>query len=182
MKKEHLKIVTIKISDLTPYERNAKLHPREQIEQIKESIKENGFNDPIAVWGEKNIIVEGHGRLIACKELGYKTVDCIRLDHLTDEQRRAYTLIHNKLTLNSGFDDELLSLELEELNGLGIDVIGFDLEDIEIDDDEPKEREDLSENVKEVYEVVVECADEMEQEEVYTRLVGEGLQCRVLTL
>lgn len=149
MKTEQLKIVTLNIDDLTPNERNAKLHPREQIEQIKESIKENGFNDPVAVWGDKNIVVEGHGRLIACKELGFTTIDCIRLDHLTDEQRRAYTLTHNKLTMNSGFDNELLELETEELAELGVDVIGFELEttdsDIDIDgffeDAEPKEKE-----------------------------------------
>lgn len=150
MENKHLKIVTLSIDELTPYKNNAKLHPREQIEQIKESITENGFNDPIAVWGENNIIVEGHGRLIACKELGFTEVDCIRLDHLTEEQRRAYTLSHNKLTMNSGFDSELLDLEVEELQDLGVDVIGFSFNDeaqeIDIDgffeDAEPKEEKE----------------------------------------
>lgn len=150
MNNKHLKIVSIKIDELTPYKNNAKLHPREQIEQIKESITENGFNDPIAVWGENNIIVEGHGRLIACKELGFTEVDCIRLDHLTEKQRRAYTLTHNKLTMNSGFDSELLDLEIEELQDLGVDVIGFSFNDeaqeIDIDgffeDAEPKEEKE----------------------------------------
>ena len=144
----NLKIVKIKINELKPYERNAKQHPQEQIEQIKQSITENGFNDPIAVWGEENIIVEGHGRLIACQELGYKEVECIRLDHLTDEQRRAYTLTHNKLTMNSGFDEELLNIEQEELAELGVEVIGFEYdesEEIDLDgfftDAEPKEKE-----------------------------------------
>ncbi len=182
MKTEQLKIVTLNIDELTPNERNAKLHPREQIEQIKESIKANGFNDPVAVWGDKNIIVEGHGRLIACKELGFKTIDCIRLDHLTDEQRRAYTLSHNKLTMNSGFDDELLELEIEELAELGVDVIGFELDEIAEPEQQAKERDDLSEKVNAVFEVVVECEDEEQQEEIYNRLTEEGLQCRVLTL
>lgn len=148
MKQPELEIVTLDIGELTPYKNNAKLHPREQIEQIKESIKASGFNDPVAVWGDDNIIVEGHGRYIALQELGVDKVPCIRLDHLTDEQRRAYTLAHNKLTMNSGFDNVLLTLELEELKGFELDVIGFEdtnTEEIDIDsffeDAEPKEKE-----------------------------------------
>lgn len=149
MKQTELKIVMLDICELTPYKNNAKLHPREQIEQIKESILANGFNDPVAVWGINNIIVEGHGRYIALQELGYEQVPCIRLDHMTDEQRRAYTLTHNKTTMNSGFDNVLLTLELEELQELEVDIIGFDnFEDeanIDIDsffeDAEPKEKE-----------------------------------------
>lgn len=126
MKQPELKIITLNIDELTPYKNNAKLHPTEQIEQIKESIIENGFNDPIAIWGDNNIIVEGHGRYIALQELGIDKVPCIRLDHLTEEQRRAYTLTHNKLTMNSGFNEELLDLELDELQEIGVDVIGFE--------------------------------------------------------
>jgi ParB-like chromosome segregation protein Spo0J len=178
--KKHLEIVVLGVDELTPSERNAKLHPREQIEEIKQSVIDNGFNDPIAVWGENNLIVEGHGRWIACKELGFKEVECIRLDHLTEEQRRAYTLTHNKLTMNSGFDEELLELELEELQEIGVDVIGFELDE-ETPEEKP-EREDLSEKVKAVFEVIVECEDEFQQEEIYNRLTEEGLTCRVLTL
>lgn len=181
MKNQPLKIVTLGIDELTPYKNNAKTHPREQIEQIKQSIEENGFCDPVAVWGENNIVVEGHGRLIACRELGFEKIDCIRLDHLTDGQRRAYTLTHNKLTMNSDFDNELLALELGDLQELEIDVIGFD--EIETQDEAgTTERDDLSEKVAEVFEVVVECADEMQQEEIFNRLSEEGLTCRVLTL
>lgn len=131
----HLKIEYLKIEDITPYKNNAKIHTAEQIKQIKNSIKEFGMNDPIGIWGEKNIIVEGHGRLIACKELGYKEVPVIRLDELTDEQRKAYTLAHNKLTMNTDFDLDLLNLELEDLNFTDIDMsdFGFDL-DFEKDD------------------------------------------------
>ena len=103
MNEMKLKIVYLPTESLTPYEGNAKLHTEEQIDQIVRSIEEFGMNDPIGIWGEKNLIIEGHGRLEACKKLKMKQVPCIRLDDLTDEQRRAYTLVHNKLTLNSGF-------------------------------------------------------------------------------
>ena len=84
-----MKIEKINISEITEYENNAKLHPREQIEQIKKSIKEFGNNDPIAV-DENNVIIEGHGRFVALKELGYDEVEIIRLSHMTDEQKKAY--------------------------------------------------------------------------------------------
>lgn len=120
-----LKIERVPIDSIQVYAKNAKLHPAEQIEQIKKSIQDFGNNDPIAVWGKDSTIVEGHGRYIALKELGYEEVDIIRLDHLSDEQRRAYALVHNKLTMNSPFDFELLQ---EEIGSIDIDLsdFGFD--------------------------------------------------------
>lgn len=135
-----MQIETINISDLTPYENNAKLHPDEQIEQIKASIEMYGNNDPIAVWGDDNIIVEGHGRYMALKELGATTAEIIRLDHLTDEQRREYTLVHNKLTMNSDFDFDTLINELEDLDFDGVDF-GFDMDIDEADEAEIAEDE-----------------------------------------
>ena len=126
-----MEIIRLKIEDLKPYEKNAKQHPQEQIEQIKKSIEQFGMNDPIAVWGEKNIIVEGHGRLEALKQLGVTEVPCIRLDHLTDEERKAYTLAHNKLTMNSDFDLDILNDELDEI--FNIDMADFGFENVEID-------------------------------------------------
>lgn len=131
MKDMELKIEYMALDQLTPYENNAKIHTPEQIEQIKASIRDLGMNDPIAVSGADNIIVEGHGRLIACRELGMETVPVIRLDHLNDEQRKAYTLIHNKLTMNTDFDLEKLNAELQVIN-LDMAEYGF------IDIDEPE--------------------------------------------
>lgn len=131
-----MEIVNIKINKLRPYEKNAKTHPKENIEAIKKSIEKYGFADPIGVWGKQNIIVEGHGRYLACKELGIDEVPCIRLDHLTDEERREYTLMHNKTTMMSDFDFDLLGEELAEL-----DLSDFDLDwgiikepEVDIDD------------------------------------------------
>lgn len=124
---QSLKIEYIPIEDIKPYENNAKLHPQEQIQQIKNSILEFGFDDPIAVWKD-NVIIEGHGRLIAAQELGYKEIPVIRLDNLTDEQRRAYTLVHNKLTMNSGFDIEMLNIELGGIDRIDMSDFGFEFE------------------------------------------------------
>jgi hypothetical protein len=125
-----LKVVTVRTDELVPYAGNAKLHPHEQIDQIAQSIKEFGNNDPIAVWhneqGELEI-VEGHGRLLALNKLGIKEAPVIFLDHLSDNQRRAYTHIHNQLTMNTGFDAEILKEELGRLDGFDMGVYGFDV-------------------------------------------------------
>lgn len=133
----NLKIEYLDINELKPYKNNAKLHPQEQIEQIKNSIKKFGMDDPIGIW-KNNEIIEGHGRWIACKELGYKEVPVIRLDHLTDEERKAYTLAHNKLTMNSGFDLDILNTELENID-IDMSDFGFDLDfddDLDIEENE----------------------------------------------
>ena len=121
---DKLKIEYVPIDSIKPYKNNAKLHPDEQVEQICNSIRETGFNDPIGVWHDE--IVEGHGRLLAAEKLGMKEVPIIRLDDLTDEQRRAYMLAHNKLTMNSGFDIELLDMELAEIETIDMTLLGFD--------------------------------------------------------
>ena len=141
---EHLKIEYLPISTLKPYEKNAKEHPQEQIDQIIASIEQFGMNDPIGIWGEERLIVEGHGRLLALQQMGETEAPTIRLDHMTDEQRRAYTLAHNKTTMNSGFNIELLN---EELDSLSIDMeeFGFTMEEIGEDEFEPINDEELPE-------------------------------------
>ena len=123
---ERLKVEYLNIDELKPYKNNAKIHTAEQIEQIKNSIQKFGMNDPIAI-GKDNLIVEGHGRLIACKELNITEVPIIRLDHLTDEERKAYTLAHNKLTMNSYFDIDILNDELDNILNIDMSDFGFDL-------------------------------------------------------
>lgn len=123
---DKLKIEYVDINSIKPYKNNAKLHPKEQIEQIKKSIEQFGMDDPIGIW--KDEIVEGHGRLIACKELGYTEVPIIRLDHLSDEERKAYTLAHNKLTMNSDFDIDILNDELDDILNIDMSDFGFDLD------------------------------------------------------
>lgn len=122
-----MEIIKIDINTIKPYKNNAKMHPKEQIEQIKKSIKEFGNNDPIAI-DENNVIIEGHGRYEALKELGYKEAECIRLSHLSEEQKKAYILVHNKLTMNSDFDYSILESELNEIVNIDMQNYGF-LED-----------------------------------------------------
>lgn len=110
-----LKIEYISKEQLKPYAKNAKIHTPEQIQQIKNSIQQFGFNDPIALWHD-NEVVEGHGRLLAVMEMDdIEKVPVIRLDELTDEQRRAYMIAHNKLTMNTDFDSDILGEEIKEM-------------------------------------------------------------------
>jgi site-specific DNA-methyltransferase (adenine-specific) len=111
-----LKIEYLKIDDLTPYEKNTRKHQKKDVDNIARSIKKYGMNDAVGIWGEKNIIVEGHGRVMACKQLGIESVPCVRLDHLTDEQRREYAIAHNATAELSAWDLDNIVEELKELD------------------------------------------------------------------
>lgn len=124
-----LEIIYLPVDALTPYTKNARKHTPADIETIKQSILAFGFKDPIGIWGEHNIIVEGHGRLIAAKELGFTEVPCIRLDDLTDEQRRAYALAHNKTAEMSEWNFDILGEELAELTAFDVDMAAFGFDD-----------------------------------------------------
>lgn len=119
-----MRVETLPLSALVPYSGNAKIHTPEQVAQIAESIRQFGNNDPIAI-DENNVIIEGHGRLLALQQLGYKEAEVIRLTHLTDEQKRAYILAHNQLTLNTGFDLDALKIELEQIETIDMADFGF---------------------------------------------------------
>jgi len=111
---------------LTPYAKNARIHSEQQISQIAGSIAEFGFVNPILV-GDDQVIVAGHGRLMAAQQLGLSEVPVIVLKHLTETQRRALVIADNAIASNSGWNEELLHLELADLNDLGfdLDLIGF---------------------------------------------------------
>lgn len=115
------------VSELIPYVRNARTHSEAQVAQIAASIREFGFLSPILV-AEDNTILAGHGRLAAALKLGLKKVPCVKENHLTETQKRAYIIADNKLSLNAGWDNELLAVELSELEGadFNVDLLGFD--------------------------------------------------------
>lgn len=171
-----LKIEYVKPSALKEYKNNAREHHDNDVNAIAASIKEFGFNDPIGVWHDE--IVEGHGRLLAAIQLKLKKVPIIRLDDLTDEQRKAYALAHNKTAELSNWNFDILDSELQALSDFDMSQFGFNADAVE----EPKERKDKSGDIGEQWQVIVDCADETEQEEIFNRLMGEGLHCRALTL
>lgn len=150
-----MQIIKIKMADIVPYENNVKLHPKEQIEQIKKSIVDFGNNDPIAV-DENNVIIEGHGRFEALKELGYEETECIVLTGLTEDQKNAYRLVHNKLTMNSDFD--MKGLE-EELNKINMDLTAFDFDPFNMDEEEKEIIEDEAPEVDEEHEPITKMGD-----------------------
>ena len=139
-----LEVVEIPTDELLEYPNNAKLHPHEQVDQIVSSIERFGFNSPILAWhndqGEPEIIA-GHGRLLAARKLGLETLPVVFLDHLDDEQRRAYILVDNQLTMNSGFDEDILAQELDGILDIDMEDFGFDVAAYEaIEEDEIEEQ------------------------------------------
>ena len=117
----------VNIDRLVPYARNARTHSKEQILQLRASLREFGFVNPVIVDKDLNIIA-GHGRVLAAKEEGIAEVPCVFAEHLTEAQKKAYIIADNRLALNAGWDAEMLSVELSELQGVDFDVslLGFD--------------------------------------------------------
>ncbi len=149
-----LKIEYVAVDKLTPYEKNTRRHEEKDIENIAKSIEKYGMNDAIGIWGKGNVIVEGHGRWLACKMLGLEYVPCVRLDHLTDKERKEYAIAHNATAELSGWDFEILSDE----------IMSLDLEDFDFDfglefDTEKDENEKFAEKMKH--------AEEMEEDDEY---------------
>lgn len=128
-----MKIKQTPLTKIKPYAQNAKEHPQSQIDKIINSIKEFGFNDPIAI-DEEGIIIEGHGRLLAAEQLNMKEVPTITLSHLNEQQKRAYIIAHNKLTLNTGFDMDVLLKELTNLYENGFDLLLTGFDELELDE------------------------------------------------
>ena len=129
-----LNIEYLPVESLKPYEKNARKHQAKDVEAIVASIREFGFADPIGIWGD-GLIVEGHGRLLAARKLGMAEVPCIRLDHLNDEQRRAYALAHNKTAELSEWDLPVLDEELAGITDIDMTAFGFDPIDAEVHED-----------------------------------------------
>ena len=129
---DNLHVEALPVDSLIPYVNNARTHSEAQIGQVAASIQEFGWTNPILI-DDANSVIAGHGRVLAAQKLGMDKVPCIRLSHLSEAQRKAYVIADNKLALNAGWDDDLLSVELEALKELDfdLDLIGFD--DAELD-------------------------------------------------
>jgi ParB-like chromosome segregation protein Spo0J len=126
------KIEMLKTEDLVPYARNSRTHSDEQVAQIAASIKEFGFTNPVLV-DDKNGIIAGHGRVTAAYKLGITEVPCVRLSHLSETQKRAYVIADNQLATKSGWNYDMLSVEIDELNDAkyNISLVGFTPEELE---------------------------------------------------
>ena len=144
-----MKITQKKVDSLIPYINNSRTHSDEQVAQIAASIKEFGWTNPILVDGD-NSIIAGHGRLLAARKLGYKEVPTIELADLTETQKKAYIIADNKLALNAGWDNEILSIELGSLQNANFDIelLGFDA--IELSDLFDEQIKELKSNTEEI--------------------------------
>ena len=140
-----------RLDELTPYARNARTHSKKQLRQIADSIDRFGFTNPILI-DASNTILAGHGRVEAARLLGLAEVPCIRVEHMSAEEKRAYVLADNKLALNAGWDEEILAEELKELLAVDLDfdigLTGFTVAEIDslVDGLEPEEPGDPEED------------------------------------
>jgi len=127
-----VKITQKKVTELIPYVKNSRTHSDEQVAQIAASIKEFGWTNPILVDGSNGIIA-GHGRLMAARKLGYTEVPTIELADLTETQKKAYIIADNRLALNAGWDNEMLTIELNDLlaDGFALEILGFDPKELD---------------------------------------------------
>lgn len=171
------------VSELVPYANNSRTHSPQQVDQIAASINEWGWTVPVLV-DEKGMLIAGHGRIMAAQKLGIEKVPTMTAEGWTETQKKAYVIADNKLALNADWNMELLSVELQELQELDFDIqlTGFDISELEdfIDDEEAVKLNE--EEYVEVFNVVVECRDETEQESIYNEMIERGLKCQVQSL
>ena len=175
---ENIKVTYRKIRELKPYKKNAKKHPREQVERIANSIKEFGFTQPVII-DKNNCVVAGHGRILGAKKAGLKEVPTICLDDLTEEQIRAYRLADNKLN-ESDWDFSLLDEEIQELLKQDIDMslFGFDV-DLTDEELELEMEREVKFRTKEKHLVIVPCKSEKETKQVQKEIERLGYKCDV---
>ena len=179
-----MQVEQLKVGDLIPYVNNSRTHSDEQVMQVASSIKEFGFTNPILIDDDGGIIA-GHGRLMAAKNLDIDEVPCIRLGYLSEAQRKAYVIADNKLALNSGWDNDLLKIELMQLDSIDFDLnlTGFDLSELANIFDPVTEEIELKEQAySETFNIIIECDDEQNQESIYNELQEKGYKCQVQSL
>jgi len=178
-----MQIEQIDIEQLIPYAMNARTHSDAQVAQIAGSIKEFGFNNPVLI-DKDNVLIAGHGRVMAGRKLGLKQVPAIRLGHLTENQKKAYIIADNKIAMNSGWDYELLSSEVEMLSNedFNLDLLGFEVNELNT-------ILGIEEEIKEVKEVsddgnrnllLIEFDNEIELENLFQEMQERGFNCKIM--
>ena len=163
-------VVLIDTNLLIPYINNARTHPDEQVTQIASSIKEFGFNQPILIDADDGVIA-GHGRLLAAKKLELKKVPCIRLEHLSESPKKAYILADNRIALNSGWDFEMLKMEVEDIkDNFDLKDFGFNREELEGLLGEFEHDIDVIDEINESVNFIVKCENIAQKEIIKSRL------------
>lgn len=178
-----LQIEYLNIDALKPYERNARAHAKRDLDAIADSISTFGFDDPVGIWGPDNVIVEGHGRVLAARQLGMTSVPCIRLDHLSEEQRRAYALAHNRTAELSAWEENIKALELAAISEIDMTQFGFDPLEPEVREDNynPQPPEQPKAQLGDIYQLGrhrLMCGDSTSEADV--RRLMDGRQADML--
>lgn len=171
-----MEIQQINIAEIKEYEKNAKKHDEQQINNVMQSIKEFGMVQPIVI-DENNTIIIGHCRYKALKRLKWEEVPCVKLENLTEIEINKLRLLDNKLN-ESEWDIDLLSNQLDEIDWSDFDI-NWNIPELENEKQENKTKEI---NYIESISVVIDCDDEEEAEELYNKLKNEGYECRISTL
>lgn len=178
-----VEITDMRISEIAPYDGNPRIND-EAVEYVANSIREFGFKVPIIV-DSNGVIVAGHTRYKAAIELGMDTVPCIVADDLTDDQVRAFRIADNKVSEIAEWDDDLLSIELDGIIDIDMDLFGFDVgpDDGSVEDerDETIPGENGFE-YEEIYAINVVCKDEADQKKTFDKLTSMGYECKVVVV
>lgn len=166
----------VDVDKLVPNPKNNNKHPQNQIERLAKIIKFQGQRSPVVVSNRSGFIVKGHGRLEAIKSLGWKKIAVDYQDYESEAQEYADMIADNQIATWAEFDTQMVLYEIPNLD-IDTDMLGM----IEIPTIEEKEQKDISDSIAELYEVVVECQNEEEQEKTFMELNERGYKCRVLT-
>lgn len=178
-----LQIEYVLATDLVPYENNSRTHSQQQVDQIKRSITEFGFTNPILI-DEHNGIIAGHGRLQAAQELGIVLVPTITLKGLTKAQRKAYVIADNQLALNAGWDFDALRIEIEDLDSLDFNLrfLGFGEQELEriLGIEEMPDADEFTGDSENKWQLLIEYNNENELATAYDEITNRGLKCKII--
>ena len=180
-----MEIRPVPIGDVIPYERNPRKNDGKAVSMVAASLREYGWKQPIVVDAEM-VVIAGHTRLLAARQLGMAEVPVVIAGDLTDAQVKAYRLADNRTGEEAGWDKGLLALEVADLRELkfGLELTGFDAKELsrlrvdEMDPDATPKQRKLADTL--IFQVVADCADEADQAALLERLKGEGRKCRPL--
>ena len=168
----------VNTAELIPYARNARTHSEKQIKQVAKSIHEFGFISPVII-DKDNGVIAGHCRILAAEECKMEQVPCIRVEHLSDIQKKAYILADNKLALNAGWSEEFLKEELDELKTFNFDLDTIGFEDFKFDEFNPHIKDKNDAESSPSFKVIITLEDEDKQQLLFNELRDRGLKVKI---